>query len=132
MKHILIASLTSIVVVFFISLLLFLVSFAGGAYSGFLLALSAAFVATVVASISIILFAIPIHLVLSHYNYKNVTWYIISALICDSVFIYGFKPFGNDTQSDLFTQLLICSSIGSIGAVVFWFFAVHRKGITSC
>lgn len=132
MKHIFIASLSTIVMVFLISLLLFLVSFAGGAYSNFLIALSTAFVATVVATVSVILFAIPIHLILSHYQYKNVLWYIFSALICASVFIYGFKPFGNDTPSDLFIQLLICSSIGSIGAVVFWFFAVHRKGITSC
>lgn len=86
-----------------------------------------AFAAALVAIFVVIVWAIPVHLVLSKMGHSNIAWYILAAVIPSFVFIFVVKPFGLDPFSALLTQALICSFIGSVGAAAFWYLSVYRQ-----
>lgn len=127
MKRELIASVVVVGVVFLITFIATLFGSIGGDYPGFILSAVIAGVASLVATIVMVIWALPVHMVLRRYGVSNITWYIFLAIIPGFVFIYVFKPFGNDTHIDLLGQVLFCSLCGVLAAVVFWFITVFRR-----
>jgi len=126
MKNILLAS-ASVVLVVFIFTFLATVTSSTGYQIGVSFVISG--VSAVVALIVVIFWAIPIHLIFKKLNIFKPAWYVVSAIIPSFVFIYAFKPFGNDTSSDLLIQALFCSLAGGLGALSFWYLAVYRLKI---
>lgn len=86
--------------------------------------------AALVALVVTVIWAIPMHLILSKYKLKSYGWYLLLAIIPSFIFIYCFKPFGNDKATDLAMQAVICSFIGSVGAFLFWYILVCKHRIT--
>ena len=129
MKNLIIASLVSVLTVFVITFLVTLVDSLGTAYSNPLISISIAGIAALVSTIVVVVWAIPLHLLLSRFKKLNVSWYLLGAVVPAFFFIYAFKPFGNDTNSTLFIQALICTLYGSLGALSFWYIAVYRQRI---
>lgn len=131
MKHLLIASLITVLIVFTVTFVVTAINAIGTDFSDIRFSLVISGVAALVASIVVLFWAIPIHLLLSRINQKFLGWYISSAVIPSFAFIYILKPFGRDTDIQLFQQALFCSFAGSLGALGFWYFAVYRQRITS-
>jgi hypothetical protein len=130
MKHLLIASLVSVLTVFLVTFVVTFIDSIGSAYSHPLITLFIAGVSAMVASIVVLVWAIPIHLVLKRLNRPNVAWYLLSATVPAFVFIYIFKPLGNDSDVHLFGQAIICTIYGCLGVLSFWYIAVYRQRIT--
>ena len=99
-------------------------------YSDVLISLVMAGVATLVASLVVFLWGLPVHFILSKLNYRRIIWYLMGAIPPSFVFIYVFKPFGLDSNIDLLQQALFCSFVGSLAAATFWYIAVYRQRIT--
>ena len=102
----------------------------GTAYSGITISLLTASVAAIVAIVVVLAWALPLHYVLKKLERQEFHWYLLAALVPSVIFIYGFKPFGQDSSVDLMQQTLFCSICGLIGAAVFWYVAVYRTRIT--
>ncbi len=88
-------------------------------------------VATLVALIVMISWALPIHFLLKKYNLTSLTWYVLAGIAPAFIFVYAFKPFGEDTAIDLLQQALFCSLVGAISAFCFWYF-IAKKSLTNC
>lgn len=80
------------------------------------------FAAAIVATIVVVVWAIPVHLLLTCINLQRLIWYIVAAVIASFVFAYLFKPFGN---THVLRQALVFSAFGSLGAATFWYWAVY-------
>ena len=131
MKHLVIASGLVVLIVFMVTFVVALIDSIGSEYSGIRISLIMAGVAAIVASVVLVIWAVPVHLLLQKYSRSNVAWYILAAIIPSFIFIYLFKPFGHDTDIYLFGQALFCSFSGSLGAVAFWYVVVYRQRITN-
>lgn len=94
-------------------------------YIAFLIAVVAALVALVIT----LGWAIPLHWLLRRYQLTGLGWYLLLALLPSVAFVYGIKPFGNDSAADLFNQALLCCGCGMVGASAFWFNAVYRQTV---
>ena len=127
MKQELIASVIVVGIVFLITFVTTLAGAVGGDYPEFILSAVIGGVAALVAAIVMLVWTLPVHMVFKRYGVSNIVWYVFLAIIPSFVFIFGFKPFGNDTYSDLIGQAFFCSLCGSLGAVAFWFFTVFRR-----
>lgn len=130
MKREIQASLIVVVAVFLITFVAGVIDIGGGEYQGVVLSAAIAGVAALVAIAVLLVWGLPAHFLLKKFGHSNVSWYVLVAIIPGFLFIYIFKPFGDDTHSDLLTQALFCSLCGVVGAVVFWFIAVYRPGLT--
>jgi hypothetical protein len=69
------------------------------------------------------------YFLLNRYKKFNAAWYLLCAIIPAFVFVYGFKPFGNDTSLELLVQALLCALFGCLSALLFWYIAVYRQRI---
>ena len=49
------------------------------------------------------------------------------AIIPAFIFVYVFKPFGNDMNADLLSQAFLCAVFGCLSALPFWYVAVYRE-----
>jgi len=86
-------------------------------------------VATIVALIVMVSWALPIHFLLKKNNLSSVKWYVLAGITPAFIFIYVFKPFGDDSAIDLLQQALFCSLVGAISAFCFWYF-IAKKSLT--
>jgi len=125
MKNILRASVAVVVVAFTVTLIICLIDSIGSDYSP-LLSFVIAGVAAVVAAVVTLVWAVPLHLILQKYKQEKLSWYLFLAVVPSVIFIYGFKPFGEDTTSDLAKQAAFCALVGSLGAFIFWYIAVRK------
>lgn len=130
MKRILFASTVVVVVSFLVTLILCLPEYINKNAYPLSMAFFIAGVASMVALVVTVIWAIPMHLILWKYNYDSYAWYLMLAIIPSLIFIYVFKPFGNDTATDLAMQAAICSFVGSVGASLFWYVIVYKQRIT--
>jgi len=130
MKHLSVASGLVVLIVFVVTFVAATVDAIHTDYSVFIALLTSG-VASLVALVVVIFWAIPVHLILNRINKSGLVWYILAALIPSFAFIYALKPFGQDTNFDLLIQALFCSFAGTLGAIVFWYIAVYKKRITS-
>ena len=105
----------------------YLVDSIGTSYSGLGIPFFIASIAAVVAIIVVIVWAIPMHFLLRHFEKSNITWYLLCAIIPAFIFVYGFKPFGNDMNADLLSQAFLCAVFGCLSALPFWYVAVYRE-----
>ncbi len=124
-KRLLFASF-SVVLVVFLSTLLVMVIDSDHQASTWIISLFTAGVAAAIAALLVVFWAIPLHLVLVKFSYLNFIWYFLGAVIPSFAFIYGLKPFGDDSAKDLLLQASVCTIIGSMGAFVFWYIAVYK------
>ncbi|WP_127560362.1 hypothetical protein [Saccharospirillum alexandrii] len=131
MKHLSMASAVTVLLVFTVVFLVSVIDSVGSDYSDFRISLVIAGVASLVACIVVIVWAIPVHFTLRQLKHQSLVWYLLAALIPGFTFIYAFKPFGQDSDIDLLQQALFCSFSGCIGAASFWYIAVYRQRITS-
>ncbi|RVT44672.1 hypothetical protein EMM73_16195 [Rheinheimera sediminis] len=129
MKSLSIASLCTVLTVFVVTFVVTAVDSIGTAYSGINISLLMASVAAIVAIVVVIAWALPLHYVLKKLERQEFHWYLLAAVVPSVIFIYGFKPFGQDSSVDLMKQTLFCSICGLIGATVFWYVAVYRTRI---
>ncbi|MFK7992935.1 MAG: hypothetical protein AB8B87_02275 [Granulosicoccus sp.] len=127
MKHLLKASVTAILIVFTVTFVVIAIDSIGNPYTDILIILFMAGVAALVSSIVIFFWAIPIHLLLSRIKKTHPGWYIAAVVIPCFAFIFVLKPFGRDLNLHLLQQALFCTSVGCLGAVGFWYFAVHQQ-----
>lgn len=127
MKHILIASLTTVLIVFTITFLVTAMDSIGTENPNLLIPLFISGVAALVSLIVVLFWAIPVHLLLGRIKQNYLGWYIVAAVLPSFAFIFILKPFGQDPGMVLMQQALFCSFAGSIGAVGFWYFAVYRQ-----
>ncbi len=130
MKSLSVASLCTILAVFLTTFLVTAVDSIGTDYPGITLSLLTASVAAIVAIVVIVVWTLPLHYVLKKLERQAFHWYMLAAVVPSVIFIYGFKPFGQDSAVVLMKQALFCSVIGLIGAAVFWYMAVFRFRIT--
>jgi len=130
MKSLSIASLCTALTVFVVTFVVSAVGSIGTAYSGITISLLTASLAAIVAMVVVVVWALPLHYVLKKLNRQEFHWYLLAAVVPSVIFIYGFKPFGQDSSVDLMKQALFCSGCGLIGAAVFWYMAVFRLRIT--
>ena len=130
MKSLSVASLCTILTVFITTFLVSAVDSIGTVYSGITLSLLTASVAAIVTMVVLVVWTLPLHYVLKKLERQALHWYLLAAVVPSVIFIYGFKPFGQDSSVDLMKQALFCSVFGLIGAAVFWYMAVFRFRIT--
>jgi len=130
MKSLSIASLCTALTVFVVTFVVSAVDSIGTAYSGITISLLTASVAAIVAMVVVVAWALPLHYVLKKLERQALHWYLLASVVPSLIFVYGFKPFGNDSSVDLAKQALFCSVCGLIGAAVFWYMAVFRLRIT--
>lgn len=130
MKSLSVASLCTILTVFITTFLVSAVDSIGTVYSGITLSLLTASVAAIVTMVVLVVWTLPLHYVLKKLERQALHWYMLAAVVPSVIFIYGFKPFGQDSSVDLMKQALFCSVFGLIGAAVFWYMAVFRFRIT--
>ena len=130
MKSLSLACLCTVLTVFVVTFVVSAVDSIGTAYSGINISLLTASVAAIVAIVVVIAWALPLHYVLKKLERQEFYWYLLAAVVPSVIFIYGFKPFGQDSSIDLMKQTLFCSICGLIGAAVFWYVAVYRTRIT--
>ncbi|MDN4503640.1 hypothetical protein QX776_14600 [Alteromonadaceae bacterium BrNp21-10] len=129
MKHLLSASVFAVLSVFAIVFVVTLLATIGDDYSTIMTPILMSSVAAIVSLFILVVWAIPVHLILKRLNQESFFYYLLAAIIPSFIFIYGFKPFGNDPNIDLIKQALFCSFCGCVGAVVFWYITVYRKRI---
>lgn len=130
MKNIILASISVVIAVFIVTLLLSLIDSIGRDYSSIIISFVVSGIASVVAAIVTLIWAIPMHFILAKYHRIHLGWYLLLAVVPSFVFVYGFKPFGNDSAATLVMQTVVCSLVGSIGALVFWYVVVYKQRIT--
>jgi hypothetical protein len=130
MKSLSVASLCTILTVFVMTFLVSAVDSIGTDYSDIRISLLIAGVAAIVSMVVLVIWALPLHYVLKKLERQALHWYLLAAVVPSVIFIYGFKPFGQDSSVDLMKQALFCSVCGLIGAAVFWYMAVFRLRIT--
>ncbi|MBU6955056.1 hypothetical protein [Hahella sp. HN01] len=128
MKNTLIASLAMLLTVFLLVFLTAVIDSINNEFSDFRISAVIAGVATLVALVVLVIWAIPGHLLLNKLKKDKLIWYIAPALLPGFVFVYWLKPFGQDAEPSLLIQALFCSFVGAVSAVVFWYFAVYRPG----
>lgn len=80
-----------------------------------------------VATIVLIFYGVPVHLLLVKLNNTKLALYMIYGFIPGPFFVFIFKPFGFDEHKYLVLQSLFCGAVGVIGASVFWFFSLNKK-----
>jgi len=102
----------------------------GTDYSDIIISLLIAGVAALVSMVVLVIWALPLHYVLKKLERQALHWYLLAAVVPSVLFIYGFKPFGQDSSIDLMIQAVFCSLCGLIGAAVFWYMTVFRLRIT--
>lgn len=102
----------------------------GSHYSDLRISLMIAGVAALVTCIVIIVWALPVHFALRKLKHQSLVWYLVAAVIPSSIFIYAFKPFGQDSNIGLLQQGLFCSFVGCLASASFWYIAVYRQRIT--
>lgn len=128
-KRIIFASIAVVFSSFLVTLLLCLPDhFAQDVYS-FSMVFLIASVASLIALVVTVIWAIPMHCILSKYKFESCGWYLLLAVISSCVFIFLFKPFGHDKASDLIIQTILCSFVGSVGAFLFWYIVVYKQRI---
>ena len=120
MKLLFRAILLSVLVSFLSTLMTFGLEMTSSSILDFSLMIMMSLVSAFIALIVVVFWAVPMHFVLLKYKYTNVTWYLALALIPAVVFIFGFKPFGEDKLEDLLFQLLLVSFIACNTALTFW------------
>lgn len=130
MKSLSVASLCTILTVFVMTFLVSAVDSIGTDYSDIRISLLIAGVAAIVSMVVLVIWALPLHYVLKKLEQQALHWYLLAAVVPSVIFIYGFKPFGQDSSVDLMKQTLFCSICGLFGAAVFWYMAVFRLRIT--
>jgi ABC-type spermidine/putrescine transport system permease subunit II len=130
MKSLSVASLCTIFTVFVMTFLVSAVGSVGTDYSDIRISLLIAWVAAIVSMVVLVIWALPLHYVLKKLERQALHWYLLAAVVPSVIFIYGFKPFGQDSSVDLMKQALFCIGCGFIGAAVFWYMAVFRLRIT--
>lgn len=130
MKSLSVASLCTILTVFVMTFLVSAVDSIGTDYSDIRISLLIAGVAAIVSMVVLVIWALPLHYVLKKLEQQALYWYLLAAVVPSVIFIYGFKPFGQDSSVDLMKQALFCSICGLFGAAVFWYMAVFRLRIT--
>jgi hypothetical protein len=130
MKSLSVASLCTILAVFVMTFLASAVDSIGTAYSGITISLLMASVAAIVAMVVVMAWALPLHYVLIKLERQELHWYLLASVVPSVIFVYGFKPFGQDSSVDLMKQAMYCIACGLIGAAVFWYLAVYRTRIT--
>ena len=127
MKNLFIASALNVLIVFIVTFLVITIDSIGNDMGHIVISLTISALAAAVAFVVLLFWAIPLHLILKRLNYSNPIWYILLALIPSFMFIYAFKPFGIDSNIDLLQQALFCSFVGSLSAIIFWYFAVYKE-----
>ena len=90
------------------------------------LALAMAMVAPLVSGVFFLIWGVPIHFVLLKFNRAGVWWYAAAGFLPAIVFVFGFKPMGNDPIMALLYQSAYLGVIGAIGAIVFWFYVIKN------
>ena len=105
MKPLFIASITTILVVFMVTFIASSLDTASKMH--IVISLAIAGVATLVALFIVVFWAIPVHLLLKRSNQSHLLWYIVAAIVPSFIFIYGFNPFGYDSNIDLFLTSII-------------------------
>ncbi|MBG9990968.1 hypothetical protein [Pseudoalteromonas sp. NZS37] len=131
MKSLYIASLSTVLTVFVVTFVVTAIDSIGSDYTDIRISLLIASVAAIVALIVVMVWALPVHFALKKLNHQGFFWYLLASVVPCVVFIYAFKPFGQDSNIDLIKQTLFCSFCGCIGAGIFWYMAVYRQRITS-
>ncbi|TLU67182.1 hypothetical protein FE810_02540 [Thalassotalea litorea] len=126
MKHLSIAVILTILFVFILTFAVTFIDSRGTDFSFISYSFFVAGLSTTVCAIVIVVWAFPVHFLLNKYKKFNLGWYCLAAIIPAFVFIYAFKPFGNDSSFYLLFQALYCSFIGALAACVFWCFSVYR------
>ena len=86
-------------------------------------ALVTASVSTIVASIGLLVWGLPIHIMLSRLNRDAWGWYALAGFIPAPVMVYLFR---NDAAFPVF-QSLYFGVFGIAGALVFWFYVVKPE-----
>ena len=130
LKHLTLATVKTLIVVFVICFILTFVDSYGGDFDHWLITLSISVVTTIVAAIAMLVWGIPTHIYMHRKNLKSWTYYLLSGFVPGIVFVYVFKPFGDEAPYDLFLQAVQCGAIGSFIAVVFWL-SYYKLRITS-
>lgn len=129
MNYLAIASGAAVLMVFVSTFLVTYIDSIGSNHSSFGLSFFIASIAACVAIIVIAVWAIPMYFLLNRFKKFNAVWYLLCAIIPAFVFVYGFKPFGNDTSLELLVQALLCALFGCLSALLFWYIAVYRQRI---
>ncbi len=91
-----------------------------------------AMVAPVISGTSLLFWGLPIYLVLTKFKKTKVWWYMLAGFIPAPVFVFMFKPLGDDPLRDLISQSVYFGVIGAAGAIIFWFYVVkmlHNKSL---
>ena len=80
-------------------------------------------VATIIASIALLVFGLPLYLTLQHLNKLKMSYYLLGGALPGFIIVFLFKPFGNDTLPTLLLQGAACTISGVFTAGVFWYFS---------
>ena len=125
MKQLLKACCIVVVIVFLVTLLTAVIDSIGNDF-GIKVSLVIASIAALVSILVLLLWVLPMHYVFKQFEQTQLVWYLLIAILPSFVFIYGFKPFGNDSNIELFGQALFCSFAGGLAASFFWYITVYK------
>ena len=130
MKHLALATIKTLTVVFIVCYVLTFIDSYGGDFGHWLITLSISVVTTIVAAIAMLIWGLPTHILLQRKNLKALKYYLLSGLVPGIFFVYIFKPFGQEAPYNLFLQAIQCGVVGSFIAGVFWLW-FNKLRITS-
>jgi len=80
-------------------------------------------VATIIASIALLVFGLPLYLTLQHLNKLKMSYYLLGGALPGFIIVFLFKPFGNDALPTLLLQGAAFTISGVFTAGVFWYFS---------
>lgn len=80
-------------------------------------------VATIIASIALLVFGLPLYLTLQHLNKLKMSYYLLGGALPGFIIVFLFKPFGKDALPTLLLQGAAFTISGVFTAGVFWYFS---------
>jgi hypothetical protein len=84
-------------------------------------------VVPIVASFFLLVWGLPTHFLLSKLNKTKARWYSLAGFVPAPIFVFGFKPMGEDPILGLIYQSSYFGLISAIGATIFWFYVVKNS-----
>ena len=79
--------------------------------------------ATIIASIALLVFGLPLYLTLQHLNKLKMSYYLLGGALPGFIIVFLFKPFGKDALPTLLLQGAAFTISGVFTAGVFWYFS---------
>ena len=126
LRHILQGSAAVVAIVFLLTFLATVFVPVEIEHDRFKLSVFQGFLGSVTATLILVFWSIPIHLLLKKYKLSNLGWYLLVALPPSISIALLVKFISYELVVAPVTQIMFCCFLGFLVATVFWYIVVHK------